>query len=399
MVPRPAFKVVVQGTGYVGLPAALLLADSGLEVVGVDVDENVVTAINDGVLHIDEAELHEVMARPGVRANLSGSGVPVPADVFLVAVPTPIDHATKTADLSILRSALHELVPVLGSGNLVIIESTIPPGVCRNVAAPILEKSGLVIGDTLHLAHCPERILPGNVFREIVHNDRIIGCDSEVGTEIALTLYERFVRGDLLTTDTATAELAKLIENASRDVSLAFANEVAEMALALDVKPSEVIELANRHPRVNILHPGIGVGGHCIPVDPWFIVEADPVNSTMIQASRLVNDARPQLMARRIRAAAEASNAESVVLAGLTYKADCEDMRESPALEIAKELEGSELNVVLFDPLVPAYGSTTLQQAAAGADIIVVLVPHADILAQLNAIETGSDGPTVMHLP
>lgn len=399
MAPDPTPRVVVQGTGYVGLPAALLLADSGLEVTGVDVDENVVRALNDGVLHIDEAELHEVMSRRGVRENLSGSNKPVPADIYLVAVPTPIDHTTKTADLTILRAALSELVPVLAAGNVVIIESTIPPGTCRGIATEILQQGGLEIGKTLHLAHCPERILPGNVFREIVSNDRIIGCDSEDGTKRVLDLYSRFVTGELLTTDTSTAELAKLIENASRDVSIAFANEVAELALGLGVDPAEVIDLANRHPRVNILEPGIGVGGHCIPVDPWFIVEADSVNSQMIQASRRVNDRRPSLMAKRIAVTAETLAADRILLAGLTYKADCEDLRESPALEIARLLAAEGCEVELFDPLVPEYSLQSLRESAINSQLIVVLVQHSVMGAELNELAADAAFPPILYLP
>lgn len=398
MATESVKQIVVQGTGYVGLPAALLLADAGYQVVGVDVDENVVRALNSGVLHIDEAELHEVMARSRVRENLVGASEPVPADVFLVAVPTPIDQGSKEADLRILGEALEALVPVLREDNLVIIESTIPPGTSREFATRILESGGLNVGDTVHLAHCPERILPGNVFREITHNDRIIGSDSVKGLATAREIYSQFVVGELLETDIATAELAKLIENASRDVSIAFANEVAEIALGFGIEPAEVIALANRHPRVDILTPGIGVGGHCIPIDPWFIVEVDTENSTMIQASRSVNDKRPQQMARRVLDVFRDLEEPKLVLAGLTYKADCEDLRESPAMEIARILDETGLSVELYDPLVSEFSRRALLDVANEADGIVVLVPHSKLLDELSELPSRAE-MRILHLP
>jgi UDP-N-acetyl-D-mannosaminuronic acid dehydrogenase len=296
-------EIVVIGTGYVGLPAALLLARAGHSVVGVDIDDNIVRAINEGVLHIKEERLQAVMDEPAVRQNLKAQSTPCEADVFLIAVPTPLDERKKVANLSIVVEATKSLTPHLREGNLVILESTVPPLTCRELMTPLLERSGLKVGTTLHLAHCPERILPGDVFYEIVHNDRIIGAADEKSRAMAAEVYASFVQGELLLTDDVTAELVKLMENAYRDVNIALANEFAAVARTLEIDPGEAIALANRHPRVNILKPGIGVGGHCIPIDPWFIKEVELANSRLIFTARLINDVMPARIAAHIRAA------------------------------------------------------------------------------------------------
>ncbi|HLF02129.1 MAG TPA: nucleotide sugar dehydrogenase, partial [Anaerolineales bacterium] len=245
-------KIVVIGTGYVGLPAALLLARAGHEVVGVDINENIVRAINEGVLHIKEEKLQAIMNEPDVRANLRAQATPDSAEVFLIAVPTPIDHRKKVAEMKYVREATESIVPHLQPGNLVILESTVPPLTCREFMTPILEKSGLKVGETLYLAHCPERILPGDVFYEIVHNDRIIGAQDQKARDLAAAIYATFVKGNLYQTDDVTAELCKLMENTYRDVNIALANELAAVAENLGIDPFEAIELANKHPRVKI---------------------------------------------------------------------------------------------------------------------------------------------------
>lgn len=398
-----AKTIVVQGTGYVGLPAAILLADAGFSVVGVDIDENVVRAINEGVLLIDEAELKEVMERDSVRSNLRGKSEPTPADAFLVAVPTPLARRSKTADLSMLVNAVEAIAEVLAPGNLVVIESTIPPGTCRDVVTPLLERKGLTVGVDIELAHCPERILPGNVFQEIVHNDRIIGSATPRGRAWAKTIYQSFVKGDLLETDDVTAELTKLVENASRDVDIAFANELSQIAVGLGADPEEVIGLANRHPRVNVLSPGIGVGGHCIPIDPWFITEADPVNSTLIQTARHINDSRPAQMAAEIRRQVAPLSNPKILLVGATYKPDTADVRESPALDILHLLETDGYDVRMWDPLVPEWSTADdLAAAAEGFDAVFVLVKHQEVSTQLedrDAIVEAMRGDLLIELP
>jgi UDP-N-acetyl-D-mannosaminuronic acid dehydrogenase len=382
-----AQTIVVIGTGYVGLPAALLLAQAGHQVVGVDINENIVRAINEGVLHIKEAQLQAIMDEPVVRQNLRAQSTPCEADVFMIAVPTPLDARKKVAQMDYVRAAAESLVPYLRAGNLVILESTVPPLTCRDFLTPILEKSGLKVGENLYLAHCPERILPGDVFYEIVHNDRIIGAADAVSRQLAKDVYASFVVGNLYETDDVTAELCKLMENTYRDVNVALANEFASVAENLGIDPLQAIGLANKHPRVNILKPGIGVGGHCIPIDPWFIKEVDPAHSRLIFTSRLVNDDQPHKIAAKIRRAVAGVTDPVVVCIGAAYKANTEDTRESPALEIVHLLQADGYTVRHYDPLVAglAYPAGTLASAAAGADCLVILIEHQVVLAELAA--------------
>jgi UDP-N-acetyl-D-mannosaminuronic acid dehydrogenase len=393
--------IVVIGTGYVGLPAALLLARAGHTVIGVDINENIVRAINDGVLHIKEDELQKIMDEPQVRANLRAQTTPAYADVFLIAVPTPVDHRKKVAEMKYVREATESIVPYLKAGNVVILESTVPPLTCKEFMTPILEKSGLKVGKDLYLAHCPERILPGDVFYEIVHNDRIIGAADQKSRDLASAVYATFVKGNLYQTDDVTAELCKLMENTYRDVNIALANEFAAVAEGLGIDPFQAIELSNKHPRVKILRPGIGVGGHCIPLDPWFIKEVDPANSRLIFTSRLINDEMPHKVAAKIRKAVRDIADPKLVLIGAAYKANTEDPRESPAIEIVKILREDGYEIDHFDPLVDGYHwKSTLAQACQGADMLAVLIQHNAVMDELNAtraeIEKGMRTPRVL---
>jgi UDP-N-acetyl-D-mannosaminuronic acid dehydrogenase len=393
--------IVVIGTGYVGLPAALLLARAGHTVIGVDINENIVRAINDGVLHIKEEELQKIMDEPQVRANLRAQTTPAQADVFLIAVPTPVDHRKKVAEMKYVREATESIVPYLKAGNVVILESTVPPLTCKEFMTPILEKSGLTVGKDLYLAHCPERILPGDVFHEIVHNDRIIGAADQKSRDLASAVYATFVKGNLYQTDDVTAELCKLMENTYRDVNIALANEFAAVAEGLGIDPFQAIELSNKHPRVKILRPGIGVGGHCIPLDPWFIKEVDPANSRLIFTSRLINDEMPHKVAAKIRKAVRDIDNPKLVLIGAAYKANTEDPRESPAIEIVKILREDGYEIDHFDPLVDGYHwKSTLAQACNDADMLAVLIQHSVVMDELNAtraeIEKGMRTPRVL---
>ncbi len=378
--------IVVIGTGYVGLPAALLLARAGHAVIGVDINENIVRAINEGVLHIKEDELQAIMNEPEVRANLRAQTKPAEADSFLIAVPTPVDHRKKVAEMKYVREATESIVPYLKPGNLIILESTVPPLTCRDFMTPILEKSGLKVGENLYLAHCPERILPGDVFYEIVHNDRIIGAADQKSRDLASTIYASFVKGNLYQTDDVTAELCKLMENTYRDVNIALANEFAAVAENLGIEPLEAIELANKHPRVKILKPGIGVGGHCIPLDPWFIKEVDPENSRLIFTSRIINDEMPSKVAGKIRQAVRDIASPKIVAIGAAYKANTEDIRESPAIEIVRLLRQDGYHIDHYDPLVEKMRwPGTLDQACAGADALAILIKHDVVMDELNA--------------
>lgn len=377
--------IVVIGTGYVGLPAALLLAKAGYDVVGVDINENIVRAINEGVMHIRENELQRLMNDPAVKSNLRAQSTPCEGDIFVVAVPTPVDARKKLADMSYVDDAVESIIPHLRSGNLVIIESTIPPLTCRERITPMIEQeTDLVVGETLYLAHCPERILPGDIFHEIVHNDRVIGGINQITQDKAAAMYASFVKGALYKTDDVTAELVKLMENTYRDVNVALANEFNMVAETLGIDGREAIQLANKHPRVDILMPGIGVGGHCIPIDPWFIKEVDPANSRLIFTSRLINDEMPSKIAGRIRKAVRDVAAPKIIALGAAYKPNTEDLRESPALEIVEILRMDGYQVEHYDPLVDGMDYSSLAEVSQGADILAILVPHREIIDELD---------------
>lgn len=382
-----AKRIVVIGTGYVGLPLAIMLARSGHKVIGVDIEENVVNAINEGVIHLAEDEVKKIFQEPQVRKNLQAQGTPTEADVFIISVPTPLDEKKRVADLSQVTGAVDSIMPYLRSGNLVIVESTVPPLTCRNIIAPRIEKTGLKIGKDVFLCHCPERILPGEVFEEIVHNDRVIGGVDGQAAAMAREIYASFVKGELYLTDDITAELVKLMENTYRDVNIALANEFAAVAEGLGVDVLRAIELANKHPRVDILKPGIGTGGHCIPVDPWFIKEVDPVNSRLIHTARLINDEVPPKIADKIRKALKDIKNPQIVALGIAYKPNTADTRNSPALEIIRMLEEDGYSVAVGDPLVEGYEYNSIQELVREADCLVVLVEHQAIRDELTREE------------
>lgn len=379
--------VVIVGMGVVGLPAALLLASANYSVTGVDINKDVVNLLSKGALpsHIKEAELQLLMQDSQVQKNFHVQLIPNQADSFIIAVPTPLSSSKKRADLSFLKKATESIVSYLKSGDLVIIESTIPPLTCKNFVTPILEKSRLKVGRDILLAHCPERVLPGNIYHEIIHNDRIIGGVNKKSSQKAKKLYSSFVKGEIHITDDVTAELCKLMENSFRDVNIALANEFALIAERLGVDPKKAIGLANKHPRVNILNPGIGVGGHCIPIDPWFIHEVDAKNSTLIATARKINDEMPKKVAAKIREAVKKNKKAKIVALGASYKPNTADLRESPALRIVEILRRDGFNVDHYDPLIPAYQwHKDLLTALHGTNLLVVLVPHTMILSEIH---------------
>jgi UDP-N-acetyl-D-mannosaminuronic acid dehydrogenase len=379
-------KVVVIGTGYVGLPLSIALARNGYQVVGVDINRQVVRAINEGILHIAEEDLKAIFQERPVRDNLIAQETPCEADAFVIAVPTPLDKRKEVCDLSHVISAVNSITPYLRKGNLVIIESTVPPLTCRETIAPLIEKqTGLKVGGDIHLAHCPERVLPGNIFFEIENNDRVIGGLTKEAASLARELYISFVKGSIYLTDDVTAEFCKLAENTYRDVNIALANELALVAETLGIEVTTAIELANRHPRVKILNPGIGVGGHCIPIDPWFLKEVDPKNTSVILAARRVNDRMPSVVAGKIRRAVKEIVDPKIVTLGMTYKPETYDLRESPALEIVRELREDGYDVHSYDPLVEGHGYSSISDIAENADLLVVLVPHKPIVNELSS--------------
>ncbi len=377
-------SIVVVGTGYVGLPAALMWAKAGHSVVGVDIDQNVVRAINEGTMLINEVELQNLLCDAQVRRNLVARETPCEGDVFVIAVPTPVDRLRRTCDLGAVRAAVSAVAPHLRRGNLVLLESTVPPMTCERVLKPLIEElSGLSVPADVMLAHCPERILPGDIFREIVHNERLVGGMDERSSRAAAKIYSSFVEGALHITDALTAELSKLMENTYRDVNIALANEFSQICELLGADARAVRAFANRHPRVNILEAGIGVGGHCIPVDPWFLKEVAPESSSLITAARRVNDGMPARVAAKIRKAVSATADPQVVALGATYKKNCEDLRESPALEVVRLLQEDGYAVSHYDPLVKGMEYASIESIARGVDLIAVLVGHDLILHEL----------------
>jgi UDP-N-acetyl-D-mannosaminuronic acid dehydrogenase len=388
-------RVSVIGLGYVGLPTAAMLAARGHEVAGCDVNPAVVAAVNAARAHFAEPDLDMLLAAAVRTGRLSATTTPQEADAHLLAVPTPL-AADRRADLSCLDAAVESLIPLLKPGDLVVVESTVPVGTTEAIAARIAaRRPDLVLPrrgapcprGALRIAHCPERVLPGAMLRELAANERIVGGLSEDCAEAAAALYESFVTAPIHRTDCRTAEFVKLAENAFRDVNIAFANELALLAERAGVDIWRAIALANRHPRVEILRPGAGVGGHCIPIDPWFLVQTAPEEAALLRTARAVNDARPARIAARVAALAARFRAPRIACYGLAYKPDVEDVRESPAVEavarIAQET-GAEVEVVdphlaALPPRLAALANVRLveeTEAREAADIVVFLVAH-----------------------
>ena len=372
-------KVCVMGLGYIGLPTASFLGTKGYEVHGVDISPNVVDTINRGDVHITEPEL-DVLVKSAVQSgNLKAALEPAEADIFIIAVPTPL-NGSHEPELSAVTKATDAISPYIKPGNIVILESTSPVGTTDRLVADRLRELGHKVGEEIHVAHCPERVLPGRILAELVGNDRIVGGIDDTSTTKAADFYREFVAGEVLETTAATAELAKLSENTFRDVNIALANELSMICDDMDVDVWDLIALANRHPRVSILQPGPGVGGHCIAVDPWFIVAAAPSQARLIRTAREVNIAKPEWVVDKIRARAEKFKRPTIACLGLAYKADIDDLRESPALDVVEKLREADLGELLIsEPYVkshPDYDLVDWQEAVQRADIVVVLVNH-----------------------
>ncbi len=372
-------SICVIGLGYIGLPTSSILAAKGYQVLGVDVSPEVVNTINNGKIHITEPDLDLFVKAAVQSGKLRASLTPEKSDVFIIAVPTPFS-ANKKPDMSYVEAATRNILPVLESGNLVILESTSPPATCEKIIAPILREAGFTPGQDIHLAHCPERVLPGQIMREVVENERVIGGLTPECAQKAFNLYSTFVKGEIHLTDSTTAEMVKLVENSFRDVNIAFANELSIICDQLGLNVWELIKLSNLHPRVNILRPGPGVGGHCIAVDPWFIVDTCPKESRLIKTAREVNDSKPGFVVNRVKKAAQRFKNPVIGILGLSYKQDIDDLRESPAVEITRHLQHEQVGSLLIcEPNCEKHQDfplTNLDQILKEADIIVLLVPH-----------------------
>lgn len=384
-------SAAVIGLGYVGLPTAAVFADAGLDVIGVDVNPEAVASINAGRPHIIEPNLEALLRRVVEAGKLRAVTEPQPADVFVIAVPTPFKEG-KQPDLKYIEAAAHALAPHLAKGALVILESTSPVGATEQLATwlaadrPDLSfpQSAGDLAD-VQVAHCPERVLPGKVLHEVVHNSRVIGGMTRHCAARAVAFYAHAVKGKCHVTDARTAELAKLTENAFRDVNIAFANELSTICHGLDIDPWELIEMANKHPRVNILNPGPGVGGHCIAVDPWFIVDSAPDQARLIHMARDVNDAKPVWVVDRIAEKAARLQAPVIACLGLAYKPDVDDLRESPSIEVVRDAIARGIGEVLVvEPFVSSLPGgldgaklADFEDAIGRADIVVVLTGHS----------------------
>jgi UDP-N-acetyl-D-mannosaminuronic acid dehydrogenase len=375
--------VAVVGLGFVGLPAAIMLAKAGKKVIGVDTDDQLVRRLQAGECPINEPSVATAFHDAATKANLTATKIVPVADTYIIAVPTPLHARKKVAALDALQMATVSIVSQLRRGALVIVESTIPPLSCEEIITPILERSGLKVGTDLLLAHCPERLYPGNVADEIINNDRIIGGCNAAANERASGLYASFVKGKLLPTDMLTAEFCKLMENTYRDVNIALVNELAMVAERLGTSIDAAIDLANLHPRVSLLRPGIGVGGHCIPIDPWFIAEVAPEQTELIPAARRINDRMPHVIAGRIRRALAGIHDPSIGIYGVTYKVDVDDQRESPAWEIVRLLREDGYRLDVADPIAHVGEAKTLLELASGKDALIVLVPHQPARSEL----------------
>lgn len=382
-------KVCVIGLGYIGLPTASLLGTKGFHVHGVDTSPEVVDTINAGGIHIVEPDL-DILVKSAVQSGRLGAGLdPVEADVFIIAVPTPFREGNEP-DLSYVEAATHKISPYVKPGNLVILESTSPVGTTDGVVARILDEAGHNVKTEVFVAHCPERVLPGRILIELIENDRIVGGVNKVSTKKAVEFYKSFVRGQVLETDSRTAEMAKLTENSFRDVNIAFANELSLICDQEGINVWELIALANRHPRVNILNPGPGVGGHCIAVDPWFIVSRAPETARLIRTAREVNDSKPAWVIDKVRRSAGKFKKPVIGCLGLAFKADVDDLRESPAVDIVRELMHENLGEILIaEPNLKRHAEfelTPFEAVVAAADIVLLLVDHREF-RELKAVD------------
>ncbi len=386
-------KICIIGLGYIGLPTASTFAGHGINVLGVDINPSIIETLNRGEIHIHEPGLREEVTKAIQSGKFKAALKPEEADAFIISVPTPFQNENfgeyngvtyKLADMRAVISAAESIVPFLRKGNLVVLESTSPPRTTVDLVAPILARSGLEAGRDFHLVYSPERVLPGQIMRELIENARIIGGVDPESAQAGHDLYAIFVKGQIVQTDATTAEMVKLMENTHRDVNIAIANEFSRLADKFGVDIWETISLANLHPRIKILSPGPGVGGHCISVDPWFFVEAAPELTPLIYHSRKVNDAQPQFVVDIAMRALGPLNKKKIAVLGLAYKPDVDDLRESPANEVVHLLQHEGAQVKVWEPFKPDANmpginmAVSLEDAIKDADSIMLLVKHTE---------------------
>ncbi|HEU5047990.1 MAG TPA: UDP-N-acetyl-D-mannosamine dehydrogenase [Rickettsiales bacterium] len=374
------YDLTILGLGYIGLPMAAVSANAGLNVLGVDIVEHIVSTVNAGKVHLEEPGLPEKVASAVQSGKLKAATAPSASNIFMIAVPTPVDHHTHQPDMSLVVSAATMISKVVQEGDLVILQSTSPVGATEhNVKATIEAKRPELVGKVDYV-YCPERAIPGKTMHEMIFNDRAVGGLSPRATQRGIEFYSKVVKGKLLETDAKTAEMVKLVENASRDVQIAFANELSLACDAMGLNVWEVIKLANHHPRVNILQPGPGVGGHCIAVDPWFIIDAAPKHTPLMRTARLVNDGKPDWVIEKVKEAAKGISNPIICLLGLAYKENVDDFRESPSVTVADKLLQANLgSVIVVEPFMKQsdrYTLVPLEEGIAQADVVVHLTAH-----------------------
>ncbi|MCA1021045.1 nucleotide sugar dehydrogenase [Halobacillus litoralis] len=372
-------KITTLGLGYIGLPTSVMFAKFGVEVVGVDVNPSVIESLNAGQIHIEEPGLQEALTEVVEKGTFKAALEPEKADTFIIAVPTPnMDDEHKSCDLTYVKSAVNNMIPYLEKGNVVIVESTIAPRTMDDHVKPLIENAGFVVGEDIHLVHCPERVLPGQIMHELIYNNRIVGGVTSTCTEAGAKVYETFVKGEIIKTNAKTAEMSKLMENTYRDVNIALANELTQVCNELDINALDVVEMANKHPRVNLHTPGPGVGGHCLAVDPYFIVSKAPETAQLINFARSVNVAMPEYVVGNVHKLMKNVEGKTVTVFGLAYKGNVDDIRESPAMEIYEMLkEQSSFEVRAFDPHVQGdMVEEDMESAVQGSDLVLVLTDH-----------------------
>ena len=366
-------KVCIMGQGYIGLPTAALFSRSHCEVVGVDINEEIIGNLNKGIIHIEEPGIADIIKKSVKNNTYKASLTPEKADAFIITVPTPYIIENYSCDLSYVITACETIIPYLEKGNTVIIESTIAPMSTDETIKPIFEKAGFTIGKDLYLAHCPERVLPGRILEELVHNDRIIGGVTPDCSVKASEVYGQFVEGNLMLTEAKTAELSKCMENTFRDVNIALANELTKICAEIGVNALDVIKMANKHPRVNLHSPGPGVGGHCLAIDPYFIYAKAPETAKIIKLARDTNNSMPEFVCKYVR---KIISTGKIAVLGISYKGNTGDDRESPAYEIIAELESDGYEIAIHDPHIKRDDLVSLADAIDGADLILILCDH-----------------------
>ena len=365
-------KVCIIGQGYIGLPTAALFARNHCKVVGVDINEKMIENLNNGIIHIEEPGISDIIKQALKNKVYKASLKPEKADAFIITVPTPYIPENYSCDLSYVISACESIIPFLEKGNVVIVESTIAPMSTDNIVKPIFEKEGFTIGNDLYLAHCPERVLPGKIIEELLHNDRIIGGITPECSQKASEVYGQFVEGELMLTEAKTAELSKCMENTFRDVNIALANELAKICSEIGVNALDVIKMANKHPRVNLHSPGPGVGGHCLAIDPYFIYAKAPETAKLIKLARDTNNSMPGFVCENVRKIIKKGK---IAILGVSYKGNTGDDRESPAYEIIADLT-KDYEISIHDPHISNPNFVSFKEAVIDADLILILCDH-----------------------